>query len=527
MVNSCAVWTLNIVAGRGAHFIFRSIFLTQRPTSVWLPVSYTCYVRRSSHDQAFSKTSALPFSNTIDEEDFEPVSDEEYRSNHLESLELQTTNEYQNEFDSTHFPPGIQDGFFVVQHYSVPSRMEFSNNLQIPAEKVERLGLSPDNTTLPVALMMLDPEEYPSQSRARHACRKGYIIVHRGPLSLLEEGSANTVPFFDRSKCVRGTVGDRVYPGDVIAKQVRMSHGAYSPLLSYALKPSFDLPVIYEDDHVAVVNKPPGVLMYAAEGRPGRHNIRYALPYVLTPPKRSTSSILLRPICCHRLDRPTGGLVIVAKTMPALVDVSRQFKVRLVKKTYTAVLNGMSHEPGETSISSNTARELGVHVVDDEESEEKTWQFVKTILDEKEAVTVWRPLKSYPSLKASNNCVTMVELKPKTGRYHQLRRHMANLGTPIVGDTTYGNPNNEDQRWGRGLLLCSNEVTFSHPHYNTEVGRKEWEQLEKETGNTSSALHFCKDSSSVLVSLSIDLPSKFEKFLSGEEKRASYDYDVP
>ena len=333
------------------------------------------------------------------------------------------------------------------------------------------------------------------------------------------EASVNPVPVFDQSKYVRGTVGDWVYPGDVIAKQARTSHGAYSALLSYALKPSFDLPVTYEDYHIAVVNKPSDVLMYADEGHSGQHDIRYALPYVLSIPEKYTSSLLFRPLCCHCLDSPTGRLVIVAKTMPALVEVSRLFEVRLVKKTYTDNLNGMSHEPGGTSISSNKARELGVHMDDDGEHK---WQFIKTILDEKEAVMVCRPLKSYSSLQASNNCVTLVDLKPRTGRY-QLCQKMAFLGTPIVGDTTYGHHNNEDQHWGQVLLLCSNEVTFSHPHYNTEVGRKEWELENKET----EYVRFCEYSNSVLVSVSIDLPNKFEKFMSSEEKRARYDYDVP
>ena len=87
----------------------------------------------------------------------------------------------------------------------------------------------------------------PSLSRARKACRKGNILIHRGPLG--EHGN-EAEAVFDPQKCIRARVGDRVYPGDVLAKQVRMGSGNF-PVMNHK-KPPFDLPVVFEDDHFAI-----------------------------------------------------------------------------------------------------------------------------------------------------------------------------------------------------------------------------------------------------------------------------------
>ena len=164
--------------------------------------------------------------------------------------------------------------------------------------------------------------------------------------------------------------------------------------------------------------------------------VRAALPFALQPPKRGTRSILRRPMACHRLDRPTSGLLIIAKTKPTMVDVTNQFVERNVKKPYMAIVNGIPGEPEETNISTEEAHELGVDVQDylnvgsddgDESSDDSdffSWQIIDSVLNEKSAVTVWRPLKYVKSLVATDGVLTLVELKPKSGRYHQLRRHM-------------------------------------------------------------------------------------------------------
>ncbi len=127
--------------------------------------------------------------------------------------------------------------------------------------------------------------------------------------------------------------------------------------------------------------------------------------------------------------------LIVAKTKPAMVNLTRQFAERKVKKTYTAIVNGIPSEDTETRITSLDAYKLGVDV---DPNDENSWQVIDQTLDEKHAITVWRSVRHVKSLKARDGVLTMVELKPKTGRYHQLRRHMAwDRDSPLVGDKTY------------------------------------------------------------------------------------------
>lgn len=419
------------------------------------------------------------------------------------------------------YPKGIPEGFYIIKHYSVSSHgfenlvtnVDGTEGFGVTQEEVDRLDISNSNVTLPIALMLLDSEEYPSLSRARKSCRKGYIIIHRGPLSFNEETGQ---PEFNREKCIRGRVGDRVYPGDAIGIQVRM-HGGYYPGME-STKPSFDLPVIYEDDHFAIVNKPAGVAVYSQRKQShGMLSIRAALPFALRPPKRGTLAIIRRPVSVHRLDKPTSGLLLVAKTKPAMVHLTRQFVQRRIKKTYTAILNGIPSEPIETSMSAQEAIEFGVDI---DPNDENRWQLIDESLDEKSASTVWRPLKYVKSLKARDGILTLVELKPKTGRYHQLRRHMAWVkNCPIIGDTTYDGGGDAMSLRGRGLFLCSNKVSLEHPYYNSPEGRREWESLPETEKWANGVISLSEDGSTVQVHASIDLPNKFYNFLANEGER--------
>ena len=177
----------------------------------------------------------------------------------------------------------------------------------------------------------------------------------------------------------------------------------------------------------AAVNKPPGIVIYSPKNAgQGLMTVKAALPHALQPSKAGTLSALKRPKAVHRLDKPTSGLLLIGKTLPAMDNLSRQFRERVVKKTYTAVINGIPEEDPEAYISSRQAFELGVDV--DPESDD-TWQRIDSPLKDnnnefRHAVTVWRAVRYVNSTKARDGVLTLVELKPKTGRYHQLRRHM-------------------------------------------------------------------------------------------------------
>jgi 23S rRNA-/tRNA-specific pseudouridylate synthase len=308
-----------------------------------------------------------------------------------------------------------------------------------------------------------------------------------------------------------GRVGDRVFPGDILCKQVRVGDG-YSPILFYK-KPPFDLPVIIEDDHFALVNKPAGVVVYGHhKGGHGIMTVRAALPFCLQPPSAGTFAIMRRPASVHRLDRATSGILCIAKTKPAMVHLSRQFHNRIIQKTYMAIINGIPQESGHTAISVQRARELGVDIHhdspdndngsyfndDDSASCNSGWQLIDSPLDGKHAVTVWRAIRYVPSLHAHDGYLTLVEMKPKTGRYHQLRRHMAWVcERPIVGDAEYDNNTPEAQKFReRGLFLCSSSITLQHPFLNsisiapqeTAVGEKEFKNL-LDVGDNDSESH--------------------------------------
>jgi len=445
-------------------------------------------------------------------------------------------------------PAGLIDGFHVIKQYQTPQTFDLSSPA-LSAIDGKRVFLSSTNVTLPVALMLIDSDEYPSLSRARKAIRQKSIVVHRAGPNENDQMEHQPLPLssFAPPQSSIGKASDRIIPGDVIGKQIRLSHGHYSRYIGLS-KPPFDLPVLYEDDHIAVVNKPAGVAVYdGKENSHGRNTIRYALPHVLQPPpmtngsdgrinrdgKRETSNspqLLNRPITCHRLDMPTSGCLVCAKTLESTIDMSRQFEQRIVRKTYAAVVNGKLEEEedtgdGVTTLSSREAYELGVDVDPDDTTR---WQVAHDMQEGKEALTVWRVLKHCPSTKAKDGTLTLVELKPKTGRKHQLRRHLAwNYGHPIVGDTTYGDLY-DAKRFGRGLMLTSCHISFQHPYYsNSEDGRKRWEKISSLDGDggrrLGTNLSQKTKESAVVVSVSIDLPNKFNTLLLTEERRAQAD----
>jgi 23S rRNA-/tRNA-specific pseudouridylate synthase len=265
-----------------------------------------------------------------------------------------------------------------------------------------------------------------------------------------------------------------------------------------------------------LVNKPAGVVVYAQrKGGHGVMTVRAALPFAVQPPKPGTFSTLRRPQPVHRLDKPTSGLLVIAKTKPAMIHLSHQFRERRIKKTYTAIVNGIPEETPQTAITSREAYQLGVDV---EATGNETWHMIDYPLDDKSAVTVWRALSYSKSLKAIDNYVTLVELKLKTGRYHQLRRHMSwVLDSPIIGDNVYDGGGMAMQLRERGLFLCSNRVVLEHPYYNDleESSRETFARLTPEEKESL----WLSDDGKIMVTACIDLPEKFASFIRHEEER--------
>jgi 23S rRNA pseudouridine1911/1915/1917 synthase len=173
------------------------------------------------------------------------------------------------------------------------------------------------------------------------------------------------------------------------------------------------LPVIYQDENVIVINKPLGVLTHSK----GALNDEFTVADFF---KRFSSyhADTNRPGIVHRLDRDTSGLLIGALNDDTAKLLQRQFSERKTKKTYVAVVDGRPN-PDEAIIDLPIGR-----------NPKSPSQF-RVDPKGKDAQTYYRVL-------ASNDKHSLVELQPKTGRTHQLRVHMAHIGTPIHGDKVYG-----------------------------------------------------------------------------------------
>ena len=223
--------------------------------------------------------------------------------------------EEQEEFDNIdtttstvdNLPRGIPDSYSIINHKTVPSTGFTTEQIEqtFSQHDISRLKLQPSNITIPVALSLLLSNQFPTLTNARKAVRRRRILLHRGSLINNDKGEET----FDKNKLVMGQTDHRVYPGDTLAVQVRMEHNYDECKLHDSDKP-FHLPVVYEDDHFAIVNKPEGTVVFSHKnGGFGRENVNSCLPWVLTPPKPGVVSVMRRPGPVHRIDRVSVSYV--------------------------------------------------------------------------------------------------------------------------------------------------------------------------------------------------------------------------
>lgn len=226
-----------------------------------------------------------------------------------------------------------------------------------------------------------------------------------------------------------------------------------------------DLPIeiVYEDDDVAVVNKPQGMVVHPSAGH-ARGTLVNALMYHM----KNLSSIngVIRPGIVHRIDKDTSGLLMIAKNDQAHEALAQQLKDKTSLRKYIALVHGViPHEKGTINAP------IGRSKVD------RKMQAIRE--DGKPAVTHFTVLERFENF-------TLVELQLETGRTHQIRVHMKYIGYPLAGDPVYGP---KKTLKGNGQFLHAKLLGFTHPQTNErmtfeaplpEVFEKTLEKLRKD-----------------------------------------------
>ena len=230
--------------------------------------------------------------------------------------------------------------------------------------------------------------------------------------------------------------------------------------------------IVYEDDDLMVINKPSGLLTHPVNRTDTSESVVSWVLEKYPEIKNVTDKhgemlgqwVDLRPGIVHRLDKETSGLMIIAKTQPAFDYLKKEFQEHKIKKTYIALVVGqMKKESGriETSIGKiGTKQTTQIHG--------------KRDLKEKSAVTEYKVEKEFTGF-------TLLEVRPLTGRTHQIRIHLKSIGHPIVGDQLYGSSLSSPRRSSKSSEGCPPELgrLFLHaqklsftlpPHQNVGSG---------------------------------------------------------
>ncbi|RED96670.1 RluA family pseudouridine synthase [Marinoscillum furvescens] len=261
-------------------------------------------------------------------------------------------------------------------------------------------------------------EELPTKNTVKKAIKNGQIRVNEQ----------------------QATTGIYVEEGMVIS--------LFEPPISLTPYP-LEIEKVYEDDHLVVVSKPAGL---PTNGNYYR-TLEAALAHEYVLPK--IAGALLSPRTVHRLDSPTTGLVIAAKTAKSRFLLGQQFEKGSIQKTYHALVMGETPASG----------------------------VITTPIAGKEAMSTFQKVSAVRS--PMNDYLTLLRLQPKTGRTHQLRIHCAASGFPIYGDQEYA----EHTIQNKGLFLAATAIAFEHPITGANL------------------------------EVTIALPAKFENRMKNEDKR--------
>ncbi len=223
-----------------------------------------------------------------------------------------------------------------------------------------------------------------------------------------------------------------------------------------------EITILFQDDALLVIDKPSGIIVNKADTTKGQVTVQdwaedklgiknYELRIM------EDSDFYNRGGIVHRLDKETSGILLIAKTPEAFLELQRQFKERVVKKTYLALSHGaIVPEEGEISVPVGrlpwNRKQFGV------------------VAGGREAMTKYKVISTFPS-PIGNEQLTLVELYPETGRTHQIRVHLKHIGYPIFADFLYAGRKTarDDRRLLSRVFLHAAKISFLHPSTGEQV----------------------------------------------------------
>ena len=243
------------------------------------------------------------------------------------------------------------------------------------------------------------------------------LRIDKSLMNRVENASRNKIQIAAKNNCILVDGNPvkpnyKVKPGNEI--KIMFSYPPYENLLE---PEKIDFEIIYEDDHLIVVNKPPSLVVHPGHGNYSGTLLNGLLYHLGEMPENSSG----RPGLVHRIDKDTSGLLVVAKSELAMRELSQQFFLKETERKYILLVWG---EPNED-----------VGRIDNFLARDKKNRMIMSVTDEEESAK--RAITNYKVIEKFNY-VSLIECQLETGRTHQIRAHMKHLGHTIFNDARYG-----------------------------------------------------------------------------------------